>query len=124
MRSDPTLRKWFLLLNKRFFASEVPVDTCVRWMDDDDDADEDRCEEKYFGFASQANDGRHQYQIVLSRLRNTSLSQKLATLAHEMIHVRLGLRDDHGEAFSNWHKLLTVRGLFEKGRVVKNLTLF
>lgn len=124
MRSDKTLKRWYKFLNKKFFENELTHNVCVRWMDEDDEEDEERIEEKYFGFASLANDGHHKYQIVLSRLRNTAMSQKLATLAHECIHIRTELRDNHGDAFSNWHKLLTIRGLFEKSAVVKNLTLF
>lgn len=123
MRSDPTLKRWYRFLNKKFFNNELTNQVCVRWMNDDDETKEYRCHERYFGWAEIA-EGRHQYVIVLSRLKNPGNTAKLATLVHEMCHIATGLRDDHGPAFSEWHESLTARGLFRKGAVLKGLTLF
>ena len=93
MKSDKTLKKYYNRINKRFFQGELPSDTCVRWLDPDED--DMRLEDKLFGFADVAQDGYHQYQIVLSRKMCGPASSRMTTLAHECIHVYLGMKDDH-----------------------------
>ena len=121
MQSDPTLKKWYKYINKKFFHNELTNKVCVRWSNEDD---EDQFEEKYFGTADKANDGYHEYEIVMSRELNKSASTRMATLAHEMIHVATELRDNHGPVFERWRQTLSDRGLFKKGAVRKGLTLF
>jgi hypothetical protein len=124
MRSDPTLKKWYRLINKKFFDGQLTNSVCVRWANEDDDDEEEKCEEKCFGWADKADDSRHEYVIVLSRVKINSLSVKLLTLAHEMCHIATGVRDDHGPAFEYWREHIGDRGIFKKGALVKGLTIF
>jgi SprT-like family len=123
MQSDRALKNWYNFINKKFFNNELPSNVCVRWVNEDDIDEEERCEEKYYGWAD-CGEGRHKYVIVLSRVKNPGEVAKLATLCHEMCHIATGLKDDHGPAFSEWHELLTSRGLFRKGALLKHRTLF
>jgi SprT-like family len=120
MQSDPTLKKWYRFLNKKFFSNQLTNNVCVRWSNEDD---EESFEEKYFGVADKGIDG-HEYEIVMSRELNHSASVRMATLAHEMIHIATELKDNHGPAFELWRQTLSDRGLFKKGAVRKGLTLF
>lgn len=124
MRSDARLKKWYNAINYRFFLGELPNNVCVRYTNEDDDDEEEGCDQKYYGWTSEGADKRHKYVIVISRVKNPGPVAKLATLAHEMIHVKTGLRDDHGKKFSDWHETLTSRGLFRKSAVLRGLTLF
>lgn len=122
MRSDPTLRRWFRLINKKFFLNELPDNVCCRYSDDEDRDEDEQCD-RYYGWADLAT-GRHSYQIVLSKIKNPGNVAKVATLAHEMCHIATALKDDHGKVFSDWHEKLTARGLFRKSAVLDGLTLF
>jgi hypothetical protein len=123
VRSDRTLKRYFNKINKRFFKSAVPSNICVRWADENDDDLEEGCEQKYFGW-TEAGEGRHKYAIVISRIKNPGTVAMLATLSHEMIHCATECKDDHGKAFSDWHEILTARGLFRKGALLRGLTIF
>jgi glutaredoxin-related protein len=94
----------------------------VRWLDPDED--DPRLEDKLFGFADHCNDGCHKYQIVLSKSMCKYASTRFTTLIHEMIHVFLELRDDHGPAFERVRQMLSDRGIFKKGAVIRRLTIF
>jgi hypothetical protein len=125
MRSDRSLKRWYNRINRRFFDGELPYNVCVRWVDPDEE-EEIEWEEKYFGWAGKADadNTRHSYVIILARDCQESSILKLATLAHEMVHVGTGCKDDHGPAFDDWHKRLTYNGLFKKHAVLKGATLF
>ena len=122
MRSDRTLKRWYNFINHKFFLDELPSNVCVRWSNEDDDPD--GFEDKYFGIAQHADDGRHKYEIVLSHKMNIPASTRLTSLAHEMCHIATELKDNHGPAFSAWHMRLTARGFFTKGACRKDLTIF
>ena len=122
MKSNRALKKHYDRINKRFFLGELPQDTCVRWLDPDED--EGILEEKLFGYAALADDGYHKYQIVLSRTLNGPASTKFTTLVHECIHLYLNLRDDHGEAFERVRVMLSERGIYKKNALIKNATIF
>jgi SprT-like family len=124
VRSDPVLKKWYRLINKKFFDSQLTNNVCVRWTNEQEEEEEDNWEDKYFGAAGEAHDSRHKYEIVLSRIKNNSATQKLGTLAHEMCHIATELKDDHGPAFDRWRQHIDSRGIFKKHAVLKNLTLF
>jgi hypothetical protein len=124
MRSDKALRRWFLIINRKFFDGQLPDSTCIRWLDPDEDEDGVKLEDKLFGYADRADDGYHKYQIVLSRKRNEQLATRLTTLIHECIHVFLELKDDHGPAFERVRQMLSDRGIFKKGALIKDLTIF
>ena len=124
MKSDRTLRKWYKLINRKFFHGELTNNVCIRWADETEDEREENWEERYFADVDKANDGRHEYVIVLSKKKNNAAIQTLSSLIHEMIHVATGLRDDHGDAFDKWHKLLTERGVFKKHALLKGRTIF
>ncbi len=123
MNSDKTLKRWYKIINKKFYRNALPSNVCVRYTNEDDEDEEERCEEKYYGWAEKA-EGRHSYLIVISKAKNPGRTARCATLAHETVHIATELRDDHGKAFSDWHERLTERGLFRKGAVLRGLTLF
>lgn len=123
MRSDPQLRKWFRIINRKFFGNELPDNVCVRWAHPDEQR-AFQCEEKYFGWAKKLTDPYHTHEIVLTRKLNTRLSARLATLAHEMCHICLDCRDDHGPAFERTRQMIADRGIFKKGALAKKLTIF
>lgn len=122
MKSDRTLKKYYDRINKRFFQGELPQNTCVRWLDPDED--DPRLEDKIFGYTDLANDGYHKYQIALSKKMCGPASARATTLIHEMIHVYTGMRDDHGPAFESARQMLSDRGIYKKGAVIKGLTIF
>jgi hypothetical protein len=124
VRSDRTLRKWYKTINKRFFGNDLPDNVCVRWGDEQEEEREDNWEDKYFGDVDRANDGYHEYVIVLSEKRNTAASQTLSTLIHEMIHISTGLKDNHGPVFEAKRVELSDKGIFKKHALIKNLTIF
>ena len=80
MRSDPTLKRWYRTINKRFFDNQLTNNVCVRWANELEAA---HFEEKYFGWMNVAGDGRHKWCIVLSKEKCSSQSVKRLTLAHE-----------------------------------------
>lgn len=124
MRSDPVLKKWYNTLNKKFFDNYLPTDTCVRWSNEDDVDDDERCEEKYNGWAFLSDKPKTQFVIVISSTLRKSMCTRLHTLAHEMCHVATGCKDNHGPSFEHWRQTIADRGIFKKGAVVKNYTLF
>lgn len=124
MQSDKTLKYWYRKINKRFFENQLPNNVCVRWANEDDNEEEDRCEEKYNGWTEHSEDKRHSYVIVLDRECKKDAFLRFNTLVHEMIHIATGLKDDHGAVFSAWHEKLTTKGLFKKGVFRKGWTLF
>ena len=136
MRSDVTLLKWYRKINRRFFDGQLPDNVCVRWANDEEES-ELKWEERYFGWMGwvgkdQKNyDGYHDWEILLSRANLTkvnhvhaAMSSKLATLAHEMIHVATKNRDDHGPAFEKWRQQIADKGIFRKHALAKDLVIF
>ena len=121
MRSDPTLKKWYKKINKRFFDNKLTDNVCVRWANE---KEAEYYEEKYFGWMNVAEDGYHEWVIILSRSKAGTPSIKLLTLAHEMCHVATKMKDDHGPAFEQWREYIADRGIFKKGALVKGLTIF
>lgn len=117
MRSDRTLKKWYSLVNKKFFYGELPTNVIVRWAAPGEEKDIASCSKRETG-------DRHCYEILLNREKNKTRSQKLSTLVHEMIHVATHYRDDHGPLFAEWHAKLTERGVFKKGALLKGICLF
>jgi hypothetical protein len=124
MRSDKTLKRWYRIINKRFFSNQLTNNVCVRWANEEDIDEDSRCEEKYFGWAGESRDGFHKYEIILSRKKVNSKSAKLLTLAHEMVHIATEFRDDHGAVFEQWRQVIADKGIFKKGALVKGLTIF
>ena len=123
MRSTKSLKRWYNLINKKFFDGILPSNVCVRWDTEADNHEEEGCAKKYFGWLW-TGEGRHKWIIVISRAKNPGLTAVLNTLAHEMVHIATDNRDEHGRMFSDWHEALTARGLFRKGAVRKGTTLF
>ena len=122
MKSDRTLRKWFRLLNARFFYGACNDSVLVRWSESDAE-DDDELEDIAYGWTDVAH-GHWRFQIVLSRRLCRDKMTILNTLAHEMIHVATETRDDHGPEFESWRQRIADRGLFRKGAVLKGVTLF
>jgi hypothetical protein len=123
VRSDRTLRRWYLKINRRFFSNELPKNVCVRYVTEEDDDEEEKCEERYCGWSDFGHDG-HAYVIVISKMQNPDWRARIATLAHEMCHVSLGLKDDHGRAFEMKRQMISDRGIFKKNAIYKGYTLF
>jgi hypothetical protein len=128
VKSDKTLRKWYIFINRRFYDNQLPDNVCVRWADETEEKEVERWEEKYFGWANKCDgdyaDGYHTHYIVLSRLKNEAATTRMSTLAHEMIHIATNCRDDHGPAFEKWRLYISDRGIFKKHAVRKGLTIF
>lgn len=121
MKSDPTLRRWYRIINRRFFDGACCNNTLVRWMNPDEEK-EKKLEDKYFALAQECDDGYHKYEIMMSRSNNRKASQKLSTLAHEMIHIATDINDDHGPAFEKWRMHIAARGIFKKNALLKGGT--
>lgn len=116
MRSDKTLKKWYSLINKKFFYGELPQNVVVRWSLPG--------EEKDVASLEKSADHRHSFILLLNKEKNPTLSIKLSSLLHEMIHVATGNRDDHGPLFEAWRVKLGSRGTFKKGALIKGTCLF
>jgi hypothetical protein len=116
MRSDRTLKKWYAVINKRFFFDELPANVIVRWATPG--------EEKDVACTARATGEKHSYEILLNREKNKANSQKLSSLVHEMIHIATQCRDSHGPLFAEWHLKLTERGIFKKGALLRGICLF
>jgi hypothetical protein len=123
LKSDKTLKKWYNKINRKFFLNALPSNVCVRYATEEDDDEEERCEERYCGWAD-TGDGYHKYVIVISKIHNLGWMSKLATLTHEMIHISTDLRDDHSTAFEQKRQMLGDRGIFKKNAIYKGYTLF
>lgn len=117
MRSDRTLKAWYRDINTRYFDSELPDNVCVCWADDGE-------ADGMFGFADNCDDGRHKYVIMMNPELCRRVTIKLGTLIHEMVHIKLELRDDHGPAFAREIRILFDKGIFKKGAVYRGVTLF
>ena len=116
MRSDRTLKKWYSVINKKFFFGELPANVIVRWALPGEEKDTACCTEY--------EKERYCFDICLNRAKNPTNAQKLSTLVHEMIHVATRCSDNHGPMFDEWHKKLTERGAFKKGALLKGVCLF
>lgn len=130
MRSDKTLRKYYRLINKKFFNNDLPNNVCVRWTND---IEKEKFEDKYFAWTSDKKDSplafeedchRHKYAIIISKSKNPGWTAVIATLVHEMVHVSTEMRDDHGAAFEAKRQMISDRGIFRKGAVLRNVTIF
>jgi hypothetical protein len=118
LHSDASLKKWYRTINKRFFNNELPDNVIVRWACAGEESDVASCS------PLDNPDNKHKYLILLNKSKNPTASIKLSSLAHEMVHIATNYQDEHGEAFDEWHKKLTDRGLFKKGALLSNITLF
>lgn len=130
MRSDKTLKKYYNLINLKFFHNELPHNVCVRYISE---LEQEKFEDTYFAWTSSKKDApqafaedhyRHEYVIVISKNKNPGWTAKMATLAHEMIHVSTKMTDDHGPAFEAKRQMISDRGIFKKSAVLKDLTIF
>jgi hypothetical protein len=121
MRSDPTLKRWYRVINKRFFDKQLTNNVCVRWANE---AEIEKYEERFFGYMNTCDDGYHEWVIVLSESKCSAPSITLLTLAHEMCHIATKMKDDHGPAFEYWRQYIGDRGIFKKGALRKGLTIF
>ncbi len=116
MKSDRTLKKWYSVINKKFFFGELPANVIVRWAFPGEEKDI-ACTEKLVG-------KKHSYELLLNREKIHTQSQKLSSLLHEMIHVATHFRDSHGPLFEEWRTKLGERGAFKKNAVMKGVCLF
>jgi hypothetical protein len=125
MRSNRTLKGYYDTINSRFFDGELPSNVCVRWLDDSDIEEDEKCEEKYNGFCFAIKDDCHHCAaIVLNTELKADKGRLLSVLAHECIHIRLNFRDDHGPAFERERLKLSDKGFFKKGAMLPGFTLF
>ena len=116
--SDGSLKKWYRIINRKFFNNELPDNVIVRWARAGEEKDCASCS------PIDNPDNKNKYLILLNRSKNPTASIKLSALAHEMVHIATNYKDEHGDAFSEWHEKLTTRGLFRKGALLSNITLF
>lgn len=116
-QSDRSLKRWYREINRRFFKGELPDNVIVRWARAGEEKDV-ACTEKL------NPDSKNKYLILLNRAKNPTPSIKLSSLLHETVHIATNYKDEHGEAFDDWHKKLTERGAFRKGALLSNITLF
>ncbi len=114
--SDSSLKRYYRLMNKKFFEGTLPDNVIVRWAHPGEEPD---C-----ASTQQFPQDQNQYLIILNRAKCTTSSIKIAVLLHEMVHVATHYTDNHGPLFSEWHRILTQRGAFTKGAVLKDITLF
>jgi hypothetical protein len=126
VRSDKCLKRWYNKINKKFFAGELPSNTCVRWISE---REQEKFEDLYFAWTSNIEktdqaDGRHKYCIVISKNKNPGRTAMIATLVHEMCHVATEMRDDHGPAFEAKRQMIADRGIFKKSAVLNGVTIF
>jgi len=121
VRSDKTLRKYYRLINKKFFNNELPDNVCVRYLSA---LEKEEFEDTYFAWTSKVDDGRHKYVIVVSKDKNPGWTAMLATLAHECCHIATGMKDAHGPAFEAQRQLIADRGIFKKGALLRGVTIF
>ena len=120
VRSDKCLKRWYRLINKKFFDNELPNNVCVRWISE---LEQEKFEDMYFAWTSKLQ-GPHSYCIVISKTKNPGKTAVLATLSHEMCHVATGMKDDHGPAFEAQRQKIADRGIFKKNAILKGLTIF
>lgn len=128
MRSNRTLRRWYTFINRKFFEGLCSKRVCIRWATQEDFQEDPGCGVKYFGWCRRlVNYPRYDFEIVLSRKRNDSRTQKVATIVHEMIHLAsetVDAEEPHGPVFDAWIIKLTDRGIFRKGAILKDRTIF
>jgi len=123
VRSDKTLKRYYRIINKKYFLNALPDNVCVRFVNEEDKDEEEKCEENYYGWAERGDD-RHKYLIVISKVKNPGWTAKLATLTHECCHLNTDLKDDHGPAFEAQRQMIADRGIFRKGALLRGLTIF
>jgi len=115
-RSNRALKRWYRIINKRFFYDELPSNVVVRWAETGEEED--------IASTDIASSTRNSYLILLNAEKITTRSIKLSTLLHEMIHVATFCEDDHDAAFELWRVRLGDRGAFLKDALIKGQTLF
>jgi hypothetical protein len=123
VQSNRTLRRYYCAINRKFFNNELPDNVCVRYADDEDFDEGKPCAEILYGWCDKG-DGRHVYQIAISKFKCPGSTAIVATLLHEMCHVYLQLRDDHGPAFERCRQMIADRGAFKKNAILPGLTIF
>lgn len=130
MRSDKTLKKYYNLINRKFFNNELPHNVCVRYISE---LEQEQFEDTYFAWTSSKKDApqafaedhyRHEYVIVISENKNPGWTAIIATLAHEMCHVATGMNDAHGPAFEAKRLMISDKGIFKKNAVLRGVTIF
>jgi hypothetical protein len=114
-KSTPSLKKYYRLLNRKFFNGDLPDNVVVRWDADEPDV---ACTQKM------DKDDPTAYVIGFNRKKNPTKSLLLSAMLHEMVHVATKFTDNHGPAFDAWHRKLVKRGAFKKSAVLKDVTLF
>jgi hypothetical protein len=115
-KSDKSLKRYYNIINKKFYFGELPSNVIVRWAEPGEEPD--------IASTSTPKKERHSYVILLNHDKITTRSIKLSTLLHETIHVVTQLNDEHGSVFSEWHQKLMDRGAFKKGALIRGITLF
>jgi len=115
-KSDKSLKRYYEIINTKFYYGELPRNVIVRWAEPGEETD--------IASTNSPKNERHSFVILLNRDKITTRSIKLSSLLHETIHVITKNRDDHGAIYSEWHEKLVERGAFKKGALIKGVTLF
>jgi hypothetical protein len=114
MRSDPTLRKWFRVLNRKWFDNKLPNETKI-FYSEELIAEGERKPRHDYGDADWEAGGPPVIRInPLLREQGwyTAIRQ---TLIHEAAHIeamRLGYRGEHGPVWEKIMRKLANQGAF------------
>lgn len=101
MRSDPTLKRWFRVYNRRYFQSSLPAATKVLWAEEiqeDLGATTDDPSTAHTMAATDVSRSPTPPEIYLNRRILPFWKVVRATLLHEMAHVAKP-RAGHGAVF-------------------------
>lgn len=126
MRSDPTLKRWFHVLNKKWFNGKLPRNTKV-FYSDELIAEGERKPRHDYGDADWEAGSPPVIRInPLLREQGwyTAIRQ---TLIHEAVHLeatRLGYRGEHGVGWEKIMRKLANRGAFGLKNGITRLPLW
>lgn len=106
---NPTLKQFYDGYNEQYFMNQLPADTTVVYGDPGQDR---------MGVTLPAGD--QAFQIIISKKFNPSTKEALATLLHEMCHVKMNVYhiptdlDGHGPNFTAEMRRLAAAGAFDE----------
>ena len=124
MQSDKRLKRYYNLINKKFFNNELPHNVCVRYVNEDDKDEDYNCEEKYYGWLSEPEDNRHKWTIIISKPKNPGRTALLNTLAMRWFMLQRTNVTTTVQHFRNGMKSLLRGDCLGRAQCSEGLTLF
>lgn len=116
MKSDPQLRQWYKVFNRKWFNNRLPLDTKLYYAEELVGAENARS--TTFGEAEWEHETGQAQIRINPQLRELGMkSVVLATLLHEMAHLeefRRRIKGDHGPGWEAIMLRLAKRGAFSK----------